>query len=335
MQTNYFVTDFLNQEKLPLVVSPIAKNISLSELLHCLREEKEFLHSHLLKYGAVLLRNCPVKNIDDFDRIVRILSPDNLLNYVGGTSPRTVVKDKIYTATDLPPSMKLLSHNEMSYVKSYPKHIYFYCDIAPEFAGETTLVSNRVVTNEIDESVKQKFQEKKIKYVHSYYEKNIIYDFINRFVKINKNWMEAFETSDKSIVQERCEKQGLSVFWHKSGRLEVNNILPAFATHPITQEFLWFNHAAIYSPQWLDEKLYEAIIYRMLFYKKNLRPSSAYYGDGSQINKSVVKHILDVYSKNTCSFRWQKGDVLLVDNILCMHGRNHYRGQRKIYVAMG
>jgi alpha-ketoglutarate-dependent taurine dioxygenase len=35
------------------------------------------------------------------------------------------------------------------------------------------------------------------------------------------------------------------------------------------------------------------------------------------------------------TFDWQKGDVLLCDNYLVMHGRQPYSGHRQIVVAMG
>ena len=34
-------------------------------------------------------------------------------------------------------------------------------------------------------------------------------------------------------------------------------------------------------------------------------------------------------------FQWQKGDVILVDNIRAAHARDPYEGSRKIVVAMG
>jgi alpha-ketoglutarate-dependent taurine dioxygenase len=47
-----------------------------------------------------------------------------------------------------------------------------------------------------------------------------------------------------------------------------------------------------------------------------------------------LKHIRAVVERETILHRWQKGDVMIVDNILVAHGRMPYFGPRKIAVAM-
>ena len=69
------------------------------------------------------------------------------------------------------------------------------------------------------------------------------------------------------------------------------------------------------------------------------KSSEAYHkvwsADGSPIPDEHMQTILDDYARLEVSFPWQKGDVVLVDNVLVAHGRNPFRGKRKILVALG
>ncbi len=64
-------------------------------------------------------------------------------------------------------------------------------------------------------------------------------------------------------------------------------------------------------------------------------PRNVYYGDGTPIEDSVMEEIGAIYQENKIIFTWQKGDILMLDNMLTAHSRNPYIGFRKIVVAMG
>ena len=63
-------------------------------------------------------------------------------------------------------------------------------------------------------------------------------------------------------------------------------------------------------------------------------PGNTYYGDGSEIEPAILQHI--IASKWSCAvgFNWKKGDLLVLDNLACQHGRLGYKGDRKILVCM-
>jgi alpha-ketoglutarate-dependent taurine dioxygenase len=63
-------------------------------------------------------------------------------------------------------------------------------------------------------------------------------------------------------------------------------------------------------------------------------PRSCSYGDGSSIPDTVMTEILDVFGSLETAFTWHQGDVLVVDNVACAHGRNPFRGERVLLVAM-
>lgn len=45
------------------------------------------------------------------------------------------------------------------------------------------------------------------------------------------------------------------------------------------------------------------------------------YGDGSEISPSDVAHVRDTIYKNMVFNRWEKGDLLMIDNFRVSHGR--------------
>ena len=47
-----------------------------------------------------------------------------------------------------------------------------------------------------------------------------------------------------------------------------------------------------------------------------------------------MEHLRAAYRAETVSFPWQKGDLLMLDNMLVAHGRAPYSGPREILVGM-
>ena len=45
------------------------------------------------------------------------------------------------------------------------------------------------------------------------------------------------------------------------------------------------------------------------------------FGDGTQIPQKYVSHVRNVLYKNMIFERWQKGDIIMIDNFRISHGR--------------
>jgi hypothetical protein len=63
-------------------------------------------------------------------------------------------------------------------------------------------------------------------------------------------------------------------------------------------------------------------------------PANTFYGNGTPIEPEVMEHLREAYRRETVSFPWQKGDLLMLDNMLVAHGRAPYSGPRQILVGM-
>jgi alpha-ketoglutarate-dependent taurine dioxygenase len=314
-----FKTSFLNSKNLPLVIEPaeeLAENASELLASFCL-ENRATLQKELLKYGALLFRGFSVHQPFEFERVVRTFSGKKLLSYAGGVSPRIEYGGGVYSSTEYPAEFMLSLHNEMSYSRHYPSEVYFCCVTAPEHGGETPLGNSRAILKNIDSQIVEEFKRKKIRY-----ERNLQDDSGSGY-----SWQDAFETRDKSVVEDYCQKIGAAFKWKESGALQLSEIRPATAIHPITGEEVWFNQADGFHPSNVEPENY-------LNMNEDDFRLNARFGDGLPLDVSKLNHIRKVLRNEMIVFKWQEGDVLVVDNMLTAHGRMPFSGARKIILAM-
>jgi alpha-ketoglutarate-dependent taurine dioxygenase len=326
-------TKFINHQKLPLVIEP-TKEFSFKEFLEYLDSHRESISKKLLTFGGILFRGFPVAGADAFNSVVEALGLGKPLNYVGGDTPRDKVKDKVYTATEAPPYFMIPLHNEMSFIKKYPRHIYFYCETPAKAGGETNIADARSIYKAINSKVKEKFTQNGLKYISNFYGQSKVLDLINRFQRAHKTWMDAFETSEKDEVEKRCLENEYGYKWNKKDWLQVIFECPSVIAHPQTGERVWFNQAHLYdyNPRLIG--FWSWIGTKILYCRKNTVMHEIFYGDGSKVNKKDLYHVMDVLEKETIRFPWQKGDVMVLDNVLAMHGRAPFSGKRRILAAM-
>lgn len=323
---------FITKEQFPLVFESQDKNLSFDAFLELLKEESGEIRKHLLKHGGILFRNFPVQNEADFEMVIQTLNFGKFIDYIGGDSPRKKIRGGVYTSTEAPPQVKILLHNEFSFVKNFPKHIYFYCQTPPQAGGETIVGDARKVYQHMDEGVKKRFIERGLKYVSCYYYKSKIMDFVVQ--RAHKTWLDVFETEDKQEVEQKCRENEFEFQWNQNDWIRISQTRPAIHTHPETGETVWFNQAHLYdfNPKFLGWWRYLAT--KAFYCRSHTKLHEVFHADGGRIAREDLYHIIDVLDANTVYFPWQKGDVLVLDNVLAMHGRATFTGKRRILAAM-
>lgn len=325
---------WINAEKLPLVIEPSEAGTSLSEALELISSQRELLEKKLLKSGGLLFRNFPISDEKGFSAFIKAIDKGGFVDYIGGDSPRNKINEGIYTSTEAPPSIKIPLHNELSFVKNYPKKIYFFCQIAPEKDGETTIADARKVHDSVDKEVRKRFIENGIKYVSCYYHKSNLMEALNKWQRSHKSWIDVFETESPAEVEEKCRSNEFEYKWNQNQWLQISQKRPAVMKHPVTQENVWFNQAHLYdfNPKLLG--LWRYIGAKLFYMRKHMRLHEVSFANGNDIPRADLYHILDTLEANTVYFPWKKGDLLMLDNVLAMHGRATFTGKRRILAAM-
>jgi len=284
------------------------------------KNNENSLKDCLRKFGGILLRGFDIYAVSEFNKIVQILYP-NLLEYVYRSTPRTKLGGKIYTATEYPANRVIPIHNENSYSKKWPKIIFFFSVIVPLEGGETPIADSRKIYQKIDQSIREKFESKGLNYVRNYN------------VGIDLSWQEVFQTDNKEEVNQYCKDNGIDYEWKNCGgtELKTTEFCQASIIHPVTGEPVWFNQAHLFHISALKEN--DKFDFIREVGEENL-PRNVFYGDGSPIENESLEHIRRIYEEEKIKFKWRKGDIMILDNILMAHGRETYLGERKIAVAM-
>jgi alpha-ketoglutarate-dependent taurine dioxygenase len=315
-QSQFVKEGFLrDDEQLPLVITPQIEGIDLSTWI---TDQADWLKANLRRYGGVLFRGFPLFNLEDFNLFIKNTSVE-IMDYHEGASPRTRLRENIYTSTDYPAEYRILLHNELSYRHVFPQQIFFFCLTPALEHGETPIADVRKVLEYISPKTREMFIQKGWKLVR------------NLGSGFGLAWQDVYHTDNKAEVETYCRQHGISFEWKEGDRLRTSHIRPSIARHPQTGEIVWFNHAAFFHVSSLEPGVRKALTAE--FSEQDL-PTNTYYGDGSSIEPEVLDELRAAYNRATVTFPWQQGDLLMLDNILAAHGRAAFTGKRKILVGM-
>lgn len=309
---------------LPLLVEPACDHeASPDALIAWVEEHRSLLEQWLHRDGALLLRGFGIDSPDVFRAVAAAVRPE-LMNYVGGDSPRSSVGDRVYTSTEFPPDMEIGLHNELSYTRSWPSCVFFCCLVAAARGGETHIADGRRVLAELDPAVRERFSTR-----------GVIYRQHLRDAGVSgpgKSWQESFETERCVEVERICRDQEMEYHWSDRGlRTTVHN--PGVLTHPVTGETCWFNQADMWHATFDTVKAQEDVGEDEVRGEERLG-CHATYGDGSEIPRTDLEAVRSACGRSEVAFPWRAGDLLILDNILTMHGRKPFEGARRVLVAM-
>lgn len=306
---------YLNERRLPLVIEPRAGVVDLSEWLSGNRSQIE---EDLQIHGGILFRGFGVDSAEHLERAVNGVAGEALA-YNERSSPRTRIAGNIYTSTDYPQDQAIFLHNENSYQKRWPLKIFFCCVTAAEHGGESPIADVRRVFERISDGTKERFRSRKVMYTRTF----------SRGTGLS--WEEVFQTTDRAAVEEHCSHAGIKLEWLSGGRLRTRAVREAMMRHPKTGAWVWFNHATFFHISTREPQVRDSLL--ELFAEDEL-PTNSYYGDGRAIEPEVLEELRAAYDAETIRFRWERGDLLLLDNMLVAHGRSPFSGERKVLVGM-
>ncbi|MEY9862099.1 alpha-ketoglutarate-dependent taurine dioxygenase [Catenulispora sp. GAS73] len=282
-------------------------------------EHHDEVRRALTEHGALFLRGLNVHSPADFAAVRDALFARRAA-YQEKATPRSDFGDDVFSSTDLPPAHAIRMHNENSYTLTFPGLLLFGCLTAPQEGGATPVADVREVLRLLPADLAARFREHGWRLNRHYAE------------HISLSWRTAFATESPEDVERYGAANGIEVRWGPDDTLSTSQLRSATIRHPRTGEEVWFNHVAFWNEWSLDPDIRDVMVDE--FGPEGL-PFNTFLGDGTPLTPQEVALLDAAYEQATVRRAWRTGDLLLVDNVLAAHGRDPFRGDRKIVVGMG
>jgi amino acid adenylation domain-containing protein len=271
----------------------------------------------LREHGGILFRGFDLPTPADFEQFCQALCPELYGQY--GDLPKKEGGNKIYKSTPYPKDRMIMFHNESAHQHRWPRRQWFYCETPATHGGATPIVDSRQVYRELPAWLQDKLRRKQLMYVRNF------------SASLDVNWQHFFQTEEPAEVERICREGGIVFEWRGSNELHTRQVCPAVILHPLTGDASFFNQIQLYHPAFLDADIRE----QFLQGRDSVMPRQVFYGDGSELEEAAIEAINSAYERCAVRFDWQRGDVVMLDNMLAAHARDPFEGERRIVVAMG
>ncbi|QIB45650.1 TauD/TfdA family dioxygenase [Streptomyces aureoverticillatus] len=271
--------------------------------------------------GAVLVRGLGIADAAAFHRTVTRFGDSLIDSYRGGNTPRATVSDGVFTSTEYPARYDISLHNEMSYAAKWPTRLYFCCLDAPDTGGATPVCDGEALLGGLSPEVRARFAD------------GVVYhQFLHGGFGLGKSWQATFETEDKAVVEEFLTASDAEFEWTGDGGLRVRQHRPGIRKNPRTGRDTWFNQADQWHPSNLPPEESETLLSLIDSYDE--LPHWITYADGAPLTDEDLAEVRAAQRAHRIAEPWETGDIMIVDNMSVLHGRESFTGTRKVVVSM-
>lgn len=276
---------------------------------------RRLLHRH----GFLMIKGMPIDGAADVG-VARDALMDTIAVNRERTAQRTHFGHEVYSSNDLPPTHRIGFHNENSYALEFPGVLLFACLQAPSAGGCTVVADTRKVLAQLPAQIGDRYRTQGWLLTRHYH------------AHVGQTLESAFGSADRADIARFCDANDIGHEWLPDGTLRTTQRRTGVIKHPVTGEQALFGHMSFWSRWSLDANIRDVLIGS---YGEDKLPFDTSYGDGQAITQAEMDTLNDIYERNACREPWERGDVMLIDNLLAVHGRDTFSGTRRVVVAMG
>ncbi len=308
-------------EEFPSVIVNDGSISSLAEAQQWVKDNRSLLQRELGETGALLFRGFPIVDAESYDAFFSSFGYDNF-TYKESLSNAVRINhtEYVFTANEAPKDVEIFLHNEMAQTPIFPSIISLFCQAAAEQGGETAVSRSDKIYQQLYNAHPQatdQLEKLGIKYTTQMPADDSPESGQGR------SWKGTLGVDNKQQAEDKLSKLGYSWQWNDDYSLSAQTgALPAIKVLADGRK-VFFNQIVAAYMGWKGAKENPASVLCL--------------GDDSEFSREFLDSIAKIAQQQAFNIEWQDGDVAIVDNLLAMHGRLPYSGERKrkVLVVLG
>ncbi|RMZ87684.1 hypothetical protein DV736_g5088, partial [Chaetothyriales sp. CBS 134916] len=307
------------------------EEISLNSAIETVRalQKDDILTKLLAQHGVLLFRNLPIHSAAEFSKFAHAFNfrPHEIIGIV---VDRPLLAPNVAPANESPPHVLIYNHNESPQVPHAPEYIMFYSDVAPSEGGQTPISSSVELFHRAQQEIPEFIDQLAAKGVLS----RVTYKFAKQY-EGGSTLKQAFgkeiqdgddEATRRAKIEAQIRRYGrgedTTWEWTEDGII-LTHRLPAIRTQQSSGLPTLFTGLAAY---------YKNAVVNHANGRKN--PTTQLFGDGTEIPEHYLKTLADITDEIRVLHQWQRGDVLVFDNVVAQHGRQPWVGEQKDRIVL-
>lgn len=295
-----------------------------------LQSRKDEILAQLTANGAIWFRGFEMmKTTDGFQNFYEQLELDPCQDPLASVGARAIVNKKsaMYEAVNKPSRAKFFvgMHCESTY-KRTNRLGAFVCFKQADTGGEFLLLDGKQMLKDLKPDVLQRLYERGVRFSNA---ELPFFDFLRNTGPLKEVLKPVFKSIASIAVGAKIDME-LELKWEEDEKdglrlLALSPPQPPINRHPITGEPSWFCNVHSHSRYLRDRRDKDL---PETSGASKLNRTDMFFGDLTSIPNEDLDHIDEVTRKNLVSVMMEQGDVVLVDNYQCLHGRDVFTGER-------
>jgi hypothetical protein len=302
----------------PLALQCKTPGPTLSNATAWVRAYRNELLEKASQHGAILFRGLPLNSPEDCDAFAAAFELTNFA-YIESLSNAVRVNytERIFSANEAPADVTIYFHHEMAQTPIYPAKLFFFCQTPAAEGGETPLCRSDVLFERLAQRCPEfakNCEEKGLRY------SNVMPADNDPKSGMGRSWKSTLRAETREEAEARLKEIEYDWEWLADGCLRATTpVLPAVRDVGHGRK-AFFNQLIAAFQGWKDDR--------------NDPSKAIRFGDGTPLDRDAVNVATELAYELAFDLPWQKGDAVIVDNFVTMHGRRTFKGTRKVLASL-